>query len=50
MILSSNEGDMIETSPSAPYSNLLLRTWAKLKFWGPVEPVEKKIENLKNIP
>ena len=46
VILSSDEGDMIETSPSAPYSNLLLWTLAELKLWGPVESVEKKIEIL----
>ena len=45
-IPSLNEGDMIKTSPSAPYSNLLLRTLVELKLWGPVEPVEKKIEIL----
>ena len=33
-IPSSDEGDMIETSLSAPYSNLLLWTPIELKFWG----------------
>ena len=46
MIPSSDEENMIETSPSALYSNLLLWTLAELKLWGPVQPVEKKFEIL----
>ena len=40
---------MIEISPSAPYSNLLLWTRAEVKLWGPVKPIEKKIWNFDRI-
>ena len=42
MIPNLDEGDMIKTSPSAPYSNLLLWTPTELKIWGTVELIEKK--------
>ena len=46
MIPSSDVGDMIETSPSAPYLNMLLGILIELKLWGLVNPVENKFENL----
>ena len=40
---------MIETSPSAPNSDMLQWTLAELKLWGPVESVEKKNWNFDRI-
>ena len=48
-ILSSDEGDMINTSPSAPNSDMLQWTLAELKLWGPVELVDKKNWNFDRI-
>ena len=45
--MSLDEEDMIETSPSALNLDMLQWTPIELKLWGPVKPVEKKFENLK---
>ena len=49
MIPRSDEGDMAKTSLSAPNSNLLPCILSKLKLWGPVEPVDKNYEILKEF-
>ena len=46
MISSSEEGDMIETSPSALNSNMIQWILPKLNLWGLVEPVGKIFEIL----
>ena len=49
MIPRSDEGDMAKISSSAPNSDLLSCILPKLKVWGPVEPVEKNYEILKEF-
>ena len=48
-ISSLDEGDMAKTSPSTPNLDLLPCILPKLKLWGPVEPVEKNYEILKEF-